>query len=143
MIAKEGKMLLGFKKRGFGQGKLIGFGGKVEAGEDIAETARREVLEEAGITILDAQEVGVLHFSWNHKPNMLEVHVFSVTDFLGTPAESEEMKPEWFEIKNLPYEKMWEDDIYWLPMFLENKKFSGKFLLDKNDALVSHQLEQI
>ncbi|NCN21932.1 hypothetical protein GW758_03830 [Candidatus Falkowbacteria bacterium] len=26
---------------------------------------------------------------------------------------------------------MWPDDIYWMPYFLENKKFVGKFLFDR------------
>eukprot|EP00051_Salpingoeca_urceolata_P006045 m.80336 g.80336 ORF g.80336 m.80336 type:complete len:98 (+) comp14659_c1_seq2:1046-1339(+) len=37
--ACTGRVLLGLKKRGFGQGKLNGFGGKVEAGETVAEVS--------------------------------------------------------------------------------------------------------
>jgi hypothetical protein len=33
LIHKEGKLLLGMKKRGFGMNKYNGFGGKVEKGE--------------------------------------------------------------------------------------------------------------
>jgi hypothetical protein len=29
------------------------------------------------------------------------------------------MKPEWFNIKNIPYDKMWEDDKIWLPEILK------------------------
>eukprot|EP00051_Salpingoeca_urceolata_P006046 m.80347 g.80347 ORF g.80347 m.80347 type:complete len:91 (+) comp14659_c1_seq3:1046-1318(+) len=43
--ACTGRVLLGLKKRGFGQGKLNGFGGKVEAGETVAEAAARELEE--------------------------------------------------------------------------------------------------
>ncbi len=143
MICQNDRILLGLKKRGFGEGKLIGFGGKVNAGEKIEDAALREVFEEAQITPKDLEKMGVLEFTWDYKPEVLEVHIFKVTDFEGIPTEGDEMKPEWFSLKNIPYEKMWADDIYWLPMFLENKKFSGKFLLDKNDALVSHQLQQI
>ncbi|CAM9501116.1 unnamed protein product [Choristocarpus tenellus] len=49
---KEGKkeILLGKKKRGFGEGKWNGFGGKVEAGETIVEASCRELLEESHLT---------------------------------------------------------------------------------------------
>ena len=143
MICQGNRILLGLKKRGFGEGKLIGFGGKVNAGEKIEDAALREVLEEAQITPKNLEKMGILEFAWDYKSEVHEVHIFKVTDFSGTPMETEEMKPEWFLLNEIPYEKMWVDDKYWLPMFLENKKFSGKFLLDKNNALVSHQLEQI
>jgi 8-oxo-dGTP pyrophosphatase MutT (NUDIX family) len=42
------------KKRGFGNGKYNGFGGKVENGETIQQAAIRETIEESGLTPLDA-----------------------------------------------------------------------------------------
>ena len=39
----DGRLLLGRKLRGFGEGYVNGFGGKVERGESIEESARREV----------------------------------------------------------------------------------------------------
>ena len=53
-LINEGKILLGMKKRGFGAGKYNGFGGKVEAGETIAQAAVRETIEECGLKPLDA-----------------------------------------------------------------------------------------
>lgn len=46
-------VLLGLKKRGFGTGKWNGFGGKVEANENIRQAAVREMKEEAGIESVD------------------------------------------------------------------------------------------
>ena len=40
-VLDESRILLGLKKRGFGCGRWNGFGGKVEAGETIAEAAKR------------------------------------------------------------------------------------------------------
>ncbi|MEW5720741.1 MAG: DNA mismatch repair protein MutT, partial [Chloroflexota bacterium] len=34
-LTRDNQILLGLKKRGFAQGKLNGFGGKIEAGETI------------------------------------------------------------------------------------------------------------
>ena len=45
------EVLLGRKKRGFGEGKIVGLGGKVEPGETLAQAAVREVLEESGIVV--------------------------------------------------------------------------------------------
>ena len=50
-LRREGEVLLGMKKRGFGEGKWNGFGGKVEAGETIVEAAAREVKEECGYVV--------------------------------------------------------------------------------------------
>lgn len=43
VIRAGGRVLLGRKKRGFGEGYVNGFGGKVEPGEGIAAAAAREV----------------------------------------------------------------------------------------------------
>ncbi len=42
----NGRILLGKKKRGFGEGKWNGLGGKVEANESIAEGAIRLVTKQ-------------------------------------------------------------------------------------------------
>ena len=61
-------------------------------------------------------------------------------DFLGVPRESDEMKPEWFDENQIPYNKMWDDDKYWLPILLDGKMFKGKFLFDEKFQIVSHKL---
>lgn len=43
IVEKNGRLLLGLKKTGFGSGYYNGFGGKVEPGETIAQAAHREV----------------------------------------------------------------------------------------------------
>ena len=40
-VLKPGKVLLGYKKRGFGEGRWNGFGGKVQRDETIEEAAVR------------------------------------------------------------------------------------------------------
>lgn len=41
------------------------------------------------------------------------------------------MRPCWFAYDDIPYDKMWADDQYWLPLFLAGKLFVGTFHLDK------------
>jgi len=128
---KYPKVLLGLKKRGFGTGRWNGFGGKVEVGETIEESARRETKEEAGIEVVNLEKVGIIDFEFENGMPTLEVHFFRAVDYLGEPSESEEMKPKWFSVDEIPYDHMWPDDRYWIPLFLKGKKFKGKFLFDK------------
>lgn len=44
IIHQENKVLIGMKKRGFGEGRWNGFGGKVQENETIEEAAKRELL---------------------------------------------------------------------------------------------------
>lgn len=134
LIVKDHKILLGMKKRGFGEGRWNGFGGKVEEGESIVVGAARELKEEIGIDVAtqDIHKVGNLEFSFDSEPNkILEVHVYKISVFTGEPIETEEMRPEWFAFDKIPYEGMWSDDVHWLPLLLGDKKFIGKFHFDK------------
>ena len=131
IIHQENKVLLGMKKRGFGAGRWNGFGGKVEQGETIEQAAKRELREEVGLEAVDLVEHGVLDFEFENDEKILEVHIFRITQFTGEPVETEEMKPEWFDINKIPYEQMWTDDIYWVPILLAGNKFKGRLLFDK------------
>jgi 8-oxo-dGTP diphosphatase/2-hydroxy-dATP diphosphatase len=41
LVLKKSEILLGLKKRGFGEGKWNGFGGKIESGESVIQAAIR------------------------------------------------------------------------------------------------------
>lgn len=142
IIHQGDRVLLGMKKRGFGMGRWNGFGGKVEKGEAIEEAARREVFEEASVDVTDLEKVGILEFEWQGNPEVMEVHIFKAKYFIGEPTEGEEMQPQWFDVKNIPFDNMWADDKYWMPMFLDGKKFTGKFLFGKDDSVLEYSLEE-
>ncbi|KAJ7151014.1 NUDIX hydrolase domain-like protein, partial [Mycena filopes] len=106
------KILLGYKKRGLGIHKYNGFGGKVEAGESTVDAALRELQEEAGI-IAPLAHAGTLLFvvpgeKWAH------IDIFRAEEFTGAITESDEMRPEWFNTSELPFDSMWETDKFWL-----------------------------
>jgi len=129
VTTNENKILLGMKKRGFGQGKWNGYGGKVEAGETIEDAAIRELHEESGIkaNTNELEKIGIFEFRFLSKPEWnQDVHVFGLKRN-DDAIETEEMKPAWFPFEKIPYTEMWEDDKYWLPLVLEGKKVSARF----------------
>ncbi len=143
LIHEPSRILLGMKKRGFGAGRWNGFGGKLKDGESLEEAAKRELAEEASITANELEKCGILEFEFKTNGEIFEVHVFRVKSFSGNPSESEEMKPQWFDVSAIPYDKMWPDDRFWLPLFLEGRKFRGRFLFGENDVILANKLSEI
>ena len=143
---KQNRVLLGMKKRGFGAGNWNGFGGKLEPGEALLASAKREVFEECGVVIeeSDIKEVGNMDFQFQGKlEEILEVHIFRIEKWSGEPVESEEMKPQWFAASEIPFNEMWPDDKYWFPLFLAGKKFKGRFLFGAQNSVLEHSLEEV
>jgi 8-oxo-dGTP pyrophosphatase MutT (NUDIX family) len=141
IIIQGDKILLGMKKRGFGEGRWNGFGGKVKPDETIEQALIREMKEEASIDIISPEKVAIVEFEFLDSGNILEVHYYKITEYFGEPKESEEMIPKWFNIHEIPFEKMWPDDKYWMPLFLKNKKFKGKFWFKDKNTIINHNLE--
>ncbi|MEN9920145.1 MAG: 7,8-dihydro-8-oxoguanine triphosphatase [Candidatus Parcubacteria bacterium] len=131
MVVQGNRVLLGMKKRGFGEGRWNGFGGKLEEGESIEEALVREFEEEVGVTPVSYEKVGILDFTFESEPKELEVHIFKVTAYDGEPTESEEMRPQWFEFSSVPFEQMWIDDSHWFPYLEADQKFRGRFHFDR------------
>lgn len=142
LVRQGDQLLLGMKKRGFGQGRWNGFGGKVQTGETIAAAAIRECQEEAGITLQNLRPCAVLHFHMAESGDFLEVHVFISETFSGQPHETEEMRPQWFAIQAIPYDTMWSDDIHWLPLVLAGKTIAGTFWFADDKTLLRHILKE-
>ncbi len=142
-------VLLGMKKQGFGAGRWNGFGGKLEEGETVEDALLRELCEESGLVASDVLKVGVLDFKFKHEDLELEVHVFTVRDFVGVPEETKEMRPQWFPRDEIPYSRMWPDDEYWFPLLLAGKRFIGSFLLDRPSSfehvskIISYELHEV
>jgi 8-oxo-dGTP diphosphatase/2-hydroxy-dATP diphosphatase len=143
IIHQPPRILLGMKKRGFGTGRWNGFGGKVLPGETIEESLRREVQEEVGIRLEEIEKVGFMEFEFKDKFETIEVHVYKAESFSGEIIESEEMKPQWFHIDEIPFGEMWPDDKHWMPLFLKGKKFKGKFLFGESDVILEQELIEV
>ncbi|KAM4632275.1 oxidized purine nucleoside triphosphate hydrolase [Discoglossus pictus] len=143
LVVQPEKILLGMKKRGFGAGRWNGFGGKVQTGETIEAAARRELWEESGLTVDTLQKIGRIKFEFVGSTELMDVHIFRADDFSGEPTESEEMRPQWFDLEKIPFDGMWPDDIYWMPLLLQKKKFLGYFKFEGHDLILDYTLEQV
>lgn len=144
-LLQEYKVLLGYKKRGFGQGKWLGIGGKVETDEAIEDAATREMKEEVGIEPLEIQKIATLNFYFPHKVDEnwnQQVFVFITSAWNGNPIESEEMKPQWFAKAEIPYEAMWDDAKHWLPYILKKQPIMAEFLFDENLKVIDSSIQQ-
>lgn len=64
---------------------------------------------------------------WNQR-----VHVFLISEWTGSPKESEEMKPTFFQVDRMPYTAMWDDDVFWLPAVIVGKKIRARCLFDRS-----------
>jgi len=143
-LVKEDKVLLAMKKRGFGKGRWNGVGGKLNDKETIRQAAIRETKEEIDVSVKQIEKIAVLDFyfpqnqEWNQK-----VSVFMAKKWDKEPLETEEMAPKWFKQDKLPFESMWPDDVYWLPLVLKGKKVKAEFLFGENDILLDYKVEEI
>ena len=129
-LRRGDELLLAMKKVRFGAGKWNGVGGKCELGETLGQAAVREAREEIGVELQekDLELVGDIKFFFPNKEDWnQEVFVYVAREWTGEIVESEEMRPQWFNIENIPYESMWADDPLWLPQVLAGKKIQGEF----------------
>lgn len=136
IIHKDDRVLLAMKKRGWGEGRWNGYGGKPEEDETLEEAAIREIQEESGVIAKSLLKRGVMEFRWTDKDDIAETHIYEIEDYEGEPEETEEMRPKWFKKDEVPYREMWEADRLWLGYIFEGKNFEGKVLYDGKDKIV-------
>lgn len=131
-LVKGNRVLLAMKKRGFGEGKWNGVGGKLQVGEIIEQALVRETEEEIGVTPTEFQQMAILDFYYPGKDGGVinRVYIYLVTEWTGKITESEEMKPKWFSKTSLPFQKMWDSDKIWFFKILAGEKIKADFFYD-------------
>ena len=128
------EVLLIHKKRGLGAGYINGPGGRIEPGESPREAAVRETQEETGIRPLNPEACGELCFQFVDGFS-IHVDVFRTEAFEGSAIETDEGIPLWTPLDGIPFDRMWEDDAYWLPLLLVGQNFRGQFVFDDKTML--------
>lgn len=104
MILKENKVLLGKRKNAHGEGEYANTGGHVELLESLFETARRETLEEAGITIKNIRFLCVSNVTKYAPKHYIDIGLLAEWE-RGEPQNLEPHKREnwdWYDLDNLP-----------------------------------------
>ncbi|TVR32905.1 MAG: 8-oxo-dGTP diphosphatase [Spirochaetaceae bacterium] len=139
-LHRDSHVLLIHKKRGLGQGKINGPGGRIEPGETAAAAAVRETREEVGLTPIDPRQRGELCFQFRDGYS-IHVRVFFAADWCGRMIETEEALPFWCTTAAIPYDRMWADDRLWLPPALRGHYVRGRFTFD-GDTMLDHVIEQ-
>lgn len=140
-IDGNGNILLGRKRRGFGADKYNGFGGKVQDGEIFRDCMVRELFEEVSLVAdpnhLDA--VALFDFVFPAAPELTHIgYVYMISQYEGLPLMSEEMEPQWFAIRDIPYESMWKGDRVWLPELFKGHRLKGVITFADDNEAVDH-----
>lgn len=105
LVQKDGKFLLGRRVGKHGHNTWSVPGGFLEYGEEFAECAKREVLEETGIKIKNIRFYTVVNNIF-HDENSHSITIFMFSDWAsGEPKITEPDKfvdIGWFDFNNLP-----------------------------------------
>lgn len=141
-IFRGSHVLLAMKKRGFGEGKWNGVGGKIEFGENALHAAVRETKEEIGTTPKLDRPIGTILYHDERFGNW-QVTVFRTEEFEGDVIESEEMRPQWFRLDEIPYKLMWAGDDEWLPYVLADQPFEAELWFNRNSILIKKDVKKV
>lgn len=140
---KGDEILLGWKKIGFGKNRWNGAGGKIDPMEFEEDAALRELSEEFGIIPQHLEKVAEITFTFPENPDEdwdQLVHVYLTRSWEGEITESDEMKPRWFPIDEIPYNAMWSADRLWLPEILKGEEIRARFSFDENQQVLEHEI---
>lgn len=121
--------------------KWIGIGGKVEEGESPYDCARREILEETGVSVRNLEYRGLITFVsdlWGTE----YMHLFYADGYEGEiNYDCSEGKLEWVKKEDISRLPIWEGDKIFLHLLDTERRFFSLKLNYSGDKLVSHTLE--
>ena len=140
-LIKDHQILLAMKKRGRGEGFWNGAGGKPEPGETIEQAMIRECQEEIGVTPLEYEKVSIQDWGFTDGKSDGQCHTYLCSQWQGEPTESEEMAPQWFDISQIPYDKMWPSDRICLPLMLNGQKGRVELTIKDNNAIAAAKFD--
>lgn len=122
-------------------GKWVSVGGKFEAGESPEECAKREILEETGLTAHSLELRGIITFPEFTPDDDWYTYIFTVTDFSGELIDCDEGTLEWVDYDQVLNKPTWEGDYIYLEWLLTNQPFfSAKFCYDRKGHLIERDV---
>lgn len=129
------------KQNDINQGKWIGVGGHFKEGESPEECLLREVKEETGLVLTSYRLRGIITFlldGWGYEYMFL----YTADGFEGTPDEKAmqactEGTLQWIPKTQVPELNLWEGDMIFLKLLLENKGMFSLKLEYQGDKLTN------
>lgn len=104
-VFRNGKFLMGKRMGSHGEGSWSVPGGHLEFGESFVDTAKREVLEETGVTIKDVR-FGAVTNDYFEKEEKHYVTIWMLSQYEGGEATILEpdkyVDQDWFDFDTLP-----------------------------------------
>ena len=138
-------LLKGAPNKRIWAGRYNGVGGHLEQGEDVYSAARRELLEETGLTADELRLVGTVTVDTGGETG-IGLYVILGTCPQGTPRPSAEGELEWVPIDQILDKELVEDLPILLPRVLAQKPadppFAARYFYDENDSLVIEFADQ-
>lgn len=128
------------KKNDINKDKWIGVGGKFLPGESPDECARREALEETGLTLGKLEYRAVVTFLLNENETEY-MHLFTCRDFYGDLGECDEGTLEWIDKKEIYELPLWKGDKIFFRLLEERHPFFFLKLTYQGDELLSAVLD--
>ncbi len=145
-LIRDGRVMLGRKKRGLGAGKIVGIGGKLDVDETTLGGAIRELREETGVEISEAAMQFRGQVEWRF-PNMpkweMIASVYVAEHWVGEPEETEEIAPVWFAFEAVPWQMMWADACLWVPLVLRGGRADWTFVYNPDNATIARMAPRL
>ena len=110
------------KEHDVNRDKWVGVGGKFEDGESPEECLLRETFEETVLTLTEFRYRGIVTFVSDRWPPEL-MHLFTASDWSGTPRECDEGDLAWIEKEALLSLPIWEGDKIFLKLLERGDPF--------------------
>lgn len=151
-VLEDDKVLLGLRKQtewGLGKNLIAGIGGKVGDRPEIAnethdKALEREFEEEIGATPELYHRAGQIICLYPHKPEWNQkIAVYIIDRLAGEPVETEAIRPEWYDVNQLPLDQMWDDSQYYLPQVLGGQAVRATFVYGPDNRTVVEETVEV
>ena len=140
-VINKNQVLMLYRNKEPNQHKWNGVGGKIELGEHVVSSIKREISEETGLHALEIDFSGMV--TWNEVSGM---YVFICKKFDGELIEGPEGKLEWKSINwVLNNDQVVSNIKYFLPSMLEcnDNIVEHAFSYNQNGDIVDYQTKEL